>query len=99
MVEFNRTNRESIDAAVDRAMALLASNGGRISSEQKMSLAMDLMAADGANGNDPIDWQKLLSFGDGNFAHDVFGILRHMDRSTGQIGDCFSPRAAMAAAA
>lgn len=27
-----------------------------------------------------------------NFAHDVFGIYRHLDRLTGVLQDCFTPR-------
>lgn len=36
--------------------------------------------------------QELLAADDGNFAHDVFGIRRHLDRTTGKLRDCFVPR-------
>ena len=35
---------------------------------------------------------KLLSFDNGNFGHDVFGIDKYMSRETYQLTDCFSPR-------
>lgn len=55
-------------------------------------LLMDLGAADGVNGNPPLDWDRLLEADDFNFLHDLEGISRHMDRSTGRLGDCFVPR-------
>ena len=51
---------------------------------------MDLTACH-ANGN-PLDLQRLLAADDGNFGHDVFGIRRHINQTTGQLGDCFVPR-------
>jgi len=38
---------------------------------------------------------ELLKTDDGNFAHDVFGIRRHIDRETGQLKHCFLPRYAV----
>jgi hypothetical protein len=35
---------------------------------------------------------ELLDADDFNFAHDVFGIRRHIDRRTGKLGDHFLPR-------
>ena len=40
----------------------------------------------------PIDLQALLDADDSNFAHDVFGIERHINRQTRQIEGCFVPR-------
>lgn len=40
----------------------------------------------------PLDLQKLLDAPDSDFGHDIFGIRRHMDRSTGELRDCFLPR-------
>lgn len=51
---------------------------------------MDISACH-ANGN-PLDLEALLAADDGNFGHDVFGIRRHINRSTGELGDCFVPR-------
>lgn len=44
-----------------------------------------------ANGN-KLDLQQLLDADDFNFSHDVFGIREHLDRETGKLKNCFSPR-------
>lgn len=43
-----------------------------------------------AEAND-LNLEKLLSFDDFNFSHDVFGLLRHSVLS-GELTDCFWPR-------
>lgn len=55
-----------------------------------MDWRMDVIATH-ANGN-PLDLAKLLSADDFNFEHDMFGICRHLDRSTGKLLNHFSPR-------
>ncbi len=65
----------------------------------RINLVMDLTAADGVNGNRPIDWDRLLAADDFNFMHDIGGISRHIDRSTGRIGGHFLPRCTLKAAA
>jgi hypothetical protein len=53
-----------------------------------MSLMMDLDSVP------DLDLQKLLEAPSFDFAHDICGIIRHMDRSTypGNLKDCFRPR-------
>jgi hypothetical protein len=63
-----------------------------ISSREKLDATMDLTACH-ANGT-PLDFDKLLRFDDFNFAHDVAGIRRHMNRDTGQLTHCFLPKCA-----
>jgi hypothetical protein len=85
-IEFSR-NIEAVSEIADRAPAdLVRRAGGR------MSFVMDLLAADGVNGNGPIDFDALAKADDFNFIHDVAGIVRHLDRSTGKLVDCFVPR-------
>jgi hypothetical protein len=55
-----------------------------------LTLEMDLTACH-ANGC-PLRLQELLDADNFNFAHDVLGINRHMNRDTGQLEDCFLPR-------
>jgi len=55
-----------------------------------LSTEMDITACH-ANGC-PLKLKELLAATDGNFGHDVFGIVRHIDRITGQLGECFLPR-------
>lgn len=51
---------------------------------------MDITAVH-LNGN-PLQLEKLLKADYFNFAHDVFGINRHIDRNTGKLLNHFSPR-------
>jgi len=39
-----------------------------------------------------LDLEGLLAARDQDFLHDVAGITRHMDRTTGKLTDCFLPR-------
>ena len=55
------------------------------------SLSMDITAA---HITCPLKLQKLLDADKGNFLHDVFGIISHIDRETGELQDCFFPRCA-----
>lgn len=85
-IEFS-TNLEAAAKIADRASAAFVQRvGGR------MSFIMDLLAADGQNGNPPIDLDALAAADYFNFAHDAYGISGHMDRSTGKLTDCFLPR-------
>lgn len=54
----------------------------------RMSLIMDLDSVPG------LDLKALLEAPAFDFAHDICGILRHMDRSSypGKLTDCFVPR-------
>lgn len=56
----------------------------------QMTAVMDIDACH-SNGN-PLKLQELLAADDFNFGHDVFGIRRHIDRTTGQLQNCFVPR-------
>lgn len=56
----------------------------------KMDAVMDITACH-ANGS-PLRLDELLKARDGDFGHDIFGIRRHINRETGQLMDCFSPR-------
>ncbi len=56
----------------------------------RVSLNMDISATH-ANGN-PLRLAELLKADDFNFYHDIAGIQRHIDRSTGKLGGCFVPR-------
>lgn len=53
-------------------------------------IQMDITATH-CNGN-PLRLQDLLDADDFNFIHDVAGIRRHLDRTTGKLQDMFSPR-------
>jgi len=55
-------------------------------------LAMDLEAAHHVC---PLRLADLLAADDGDFGHDVGGIVQHLDRDTGELTDCFCPRFAV----
>lgn len=56
----------------------------------KIELMMDLTATH-ANGC-PLRLRDLLAADEMNFAHDIFGIRRHINRNTGKMEDSFVPR-------
>lgn len=56
----------------------------------RMTFEMDLTAVH-ANGCQ-LRLEELLTADDFNFRHDVAGIYNHLDRKTGKLKDCFSPR-------
>jgi hypothetical protein len=55
----------------------------------RASIVLDLVMA---HRMQPLDLELLLAADDANFAHDVFGIMRHIDRNSGAMRDCFVPR-------
>lgn len=81
--DVNRDDREAISKIVDRAAE-------RFESIDRLSLEMDITATH-ANGN-PLDLAGLLDAEPFDFAHDIAGIVRHLDRTTGALTDCFVPR-------
>lgn len=89
VVSFKATKEEYglIGQVVVRAVALGRLNGRRI---DQLSLTMDLTACH-ANGC-PLRLADLLAADDANFGHDVFGISRHINRDTGELGGHFLPR-------
>lgn len=82
------TDRAIIKQIVDRAVALAKKNGAIVFDSQ--SIKMDITATH-ANGN-PLRLQDLLVAPDFDFAHDIYGIHRHLNRKTGKLMNCFSPR-------
>lgn len=85
MVSFECTREEIaiIQAIVARAVQRKPNIGF-------LSLEMDITACH-CNGY-PLRLQDLLEADDFNFAHDVFGIRANIDRSTGELENCFLPR-------
>lgn len=78
-----REDHETIIAIVRRARSM----PGCVDA---LELNMDITAAH-LNGC-PLKLKELLSAPDFDFAHDVFGIQRHIDRRTGKLGNFFLPR-------
>jgi hypothetical protein len=78
-----------ISKIADRAHVLEHGAGARYRGQEQLTWMMDLSAV---MNSCPIDLAALLAADDVNFAHDVFGIRRHIDRETGELADCFVPR-------
>lgn len=88
-VSFNATKDEYRDIA--KCVKRMADLNPEFSpSHMRQDLSMDLTACN-ANGC-PLDLKKLLAFDDFNFAHDVVGIWRHIDRNNGNLLNHFLPR-------
>lgn len=83
----SKEEARTINKIAHRAVALAADAG---ISYSIMDADMDVTACH-VNGC-PLKLDALLVADEGNFAHDVFGIRRHIDRTTGELQDCFVPR-------
>lgn len=77
----------AIDLIVDRAVEMAESKEIPL---DKHRLHMDISAVH-ANGC-PLELDRLLKADDFNFTHDVFGIMRHINRKTGKLTGFFLPR-------
>lgn len=80
-------DRALIDAIIIRAVRLYARLEIPLDA---LSLMMDVTAVH-ANGC-PLKLAALAEADEVNFAHDIGGISRHIDRETGHLGGCFLPR-------
>src|SRR5688500_17681889 len=78
--------------AVQQIRKTLVATTGRVESEmlRVKDWAIDVTAVH-ENGC-PLRLRELLLADDLNFAHDVFGIRRHLDRDTGHLRGYFVPR-------
>ena len=88
-----KSEHDTILKIADRQRSIMAAMGVRL--DDKITTVMDLCAVH-ANGC-PLKLSDLLAADEANFAHDVFGIRRHINRDTGQLEDCFVPRYAQPA--
>ena len=89
MIEWNKVTKESTLSAL--AIAKRAESLGLTGNPSGVltDLMMDLEAV---NLSEPMDFDRLLAADDLNFAHDVNGIRRHLNRETGELENCFVPR-------
>jgi hypothetical protein len=89
VISFKVSKQDSalIDQIVERALLLARRAGEEL---DRLELHMDITAAH-ANGS-ALRLSEMLAADDFNFAHDVFGIRRHIDRKTGKLADFFVPR-------
>ena len=91
-INWNTTKRDTntIAAIAKRGVALAKKYGIYGIYRDYNTLSMDLTAV---HLNDvPLRLSDLRKADDANFGHDVFGIVRYIDRKTGKLTDCFLPR-------
>lgn len=81
--------------AIRQARKTLMATNERVESDmlRPQDWMMDVTAVH-ANGC-PLRLRELLLADDFNFAHDVFGIRRHLNRATGKLDGGFVPRFAV----
>jgi hypothetical protein len=93
-VSFEHTKEEGelVDRILDRYAALAEKQGQPVGHAERLGVEMDLLATH-ANGC-PLDFALMLEAEDFDFVHDINGIGRHLDRTTGELGGCFLPRTA-----
>jgi hypothetical protein len=91
--EIAESDRQLVDEIVQRYAAAY-SKAMRVEPSKRtlQNLRMDLTATH-ANGC-PMDFAKLLATDNFTFGHDISGIDRHIDRSSGKLLNCFLPRCA-----
>jgi hypothetical protein len=89
MISFqtSKADFQVLNAIADRAVAMAVARG---LAYEKQEALMDVTAAH-CNGN-PLRLEELAGADDFHFAHDVFGIRRHINRETGKLENCFVPR-------
>lgn len=88
-VKFDVTREEQriIAQIAARAVALSHRFGRPV---PQLDFSMDITATH-KNGN-PLRLSDLLAADEMDFAHDVFGIRRHLNRETGKLENSFTPR-------
>lgn len=88
--KISAADSELVDVIMYRYLAMRRGLGIPTSKRDRIDIQMDIVACH-ANGN-RLDLRRLLDADDFNFAHDVTGIMRHIDRTTGELTDFFVPR-------
>ena len=85
MIDWNNINGADIDTINEITKRAVKADP----SFDTMCLNMDIIAA---HIDSPLKLSELLEADEFNFAHDVYGINRHIDRETGEMNNCFLPR-------
>lgn len=88
MTNILKDDLDLIADIADRAEAMADAHGVKY---ERLTAMMDVQ---GVHQSCPLKLDELLAADDTNFAHDVFGIANHIDRSAypGKLTDCFRPR-------
>lgn len=74
---------------VDRAVDMFRRHD---TPRDRIDIVMDLEVT---HATCPLRLEELVEAGDFDFAHDIYGITRHLNRETGELENCFLPRFAL----
>jgi hypothetical protein len=88
--KLSKKNSRLVELIAKAAVGSYAMRGVKIT---RMDVEMDLAACH--NHAVRLDFEKLLKGGVFNMLHDVEGIRQHLDRKTGALKNCFSPRSSL----
>lgn len=92
ILKFSNTRTEfELGAAIAKRAVALADRLGLHYPHHVAVMDIDVCHANGC----PLDLAGLLNASPADFAHDVLGIRRHLNRETGELGGCFVPRYAL----
>ena len=80
---------KAVERIIERAAVMEREYGSKL---DRLSLRMDLEAT---HAKCPLDLKRLAEFPDFDFAHDIYGIMGHLNRKTGELENCFVPRCAI----
>lgn len=89
----NKIDDDLIHKIVDRYMAMHTNKRsffGGIEPPKKLKILMDVLACH-CNGC-KLNLEGLLKARDFDFNHDIHGIGKHINRETGKLENCFTPR-------
>lgn len=88
MIKWNATSEELviINRIINRYLESMHILGNR----SRMDLLMDITATH--CNKCPLKLEELLNAEDFDFMHDLIGIQTNLDRSTGELQNCFVPR-------
>lgn len=89
-------NIEKEDAQLINAIAKRAYPEVKACYKSLMDLEMDITTTH-LNGN-PLNLKQLAEADDTNLFHDIYGIYSHLNRTTGELENCFVPRLSQHAA-
>ena len=87
----HKQEMQNISIIVSRYLDLLTENNEVvvINNNVRINAVMDIHRAHEIT---PIDLSALATASDVDLIHDVSGIMKHIDRDTGELVDCFVPR-------
>ena len=94
MKRFNKSQYETCGKIAQRLFNLLRLQNPPTSTYEGDTVTDVILDLEHVNDVCPISLDRLYTFPDGDFLHDMSGIYRHFNRTTKQLDDCFCPRSA-----